>query len=108
MDERFEHVEAPDRADAGTVKLCLPETAPVSQHREEGPPGVFVPTRYGTRTAFRGLASAAAVANALYVELPGWVRAKALWSVWPAKLAEALLIQYTWSLLRSFSPPGSA
>jgi len=44
MDERFEHVEAPDRADAGTVKLCLPETAPVAKHREEDPPGVFVPT----------------------------------------------------------------
>ena len=60
MDERLEHVEAPDRADAGTVKLCLPEAAPVPQHREEDLPGVFVPIGHGTRTAFRRLASVAA------------------------------------------------
>ena len=60
MDERLEHVEAPDRADAGIVKLCLPKAAPVPQHREENLPGVFVPTGHGTRTAFRRLASVAA------------------------------------------------
>ena len=56
MDERLEHVETLDRADARTVKLGLPETAPVPQHRQEDPPGVFVPAGHEIRTAVRLLA----------------------------------------------------
>ena len=49
MDERLEHVQAPGGADGSTVKLRLPEAAPVPQHREEDPPGVFVPVGHADR-----------------------------------------------------------
>ncbi len=60
MDERLEHVQAADRADAGTVKLRLPETAPIPQHGQEDPPGVFLPAGHGIRMAVRLLVGVAA------------------------------------------------
>ena len=56
MDERLEHVETADRADAGVVKLCLPETAPIPQHGQEDLPSVFDLAGHGIRMAVRLLA----------------------------------------------------
>ena len=55
MDERFEHVEAAHRLDAGGIELRLPETAPVSQHGQEDPPGVVVPAGRGIGGGVRPL-----------------------------------------------------
>ena len=58
MDEGFEHVEAADRADAGRVELRMPEPAPVPQHGQEDPAGLFVPACRGIGRAARPVAEA--------------------------------------------------